>query len=172
MFDTDSMRRSRVAQVVQVLLELAVAALVGFERDEQGRGVAEVVIGHQGHDPRRELRLERGQAVFDLRPYLVLVANVVLQFDQDVAHAVHRGRSGLGPLDLLVGHQELLEGTGQLLLDLLARRPGIDPHDDTLTDRELGKLLLGNMDQSEDSEQEQAPDDQEGDTEVPASPMR
>ena len=108
--------------------------------------------------------------MLDFRPDLVLVVDVILQLDHDVAHAVLRGGGGLRPLDLLVGHQELLERAGQLLLDLFAGGARIEAHDYTLADGVLRKLLFRNVDKPEDAEQEEAPDEQEGDAEVAHRP--
>ena len=55
-----------VAQVVHVAFQFAVRPRVGFKRDEQRRGVAEVVVGDHGRNARRQLRLECHQAVLDL----------------------------------------------------------------------------------------------------------
>ena len=159
-----------VAQLVEVLLQFAVAARVGFERDEQRRGVAKVVVGHERHHAPRQLCLEGVEAVLDFRPDLVLVVDVILQLDHDVAHAVLRGGGGLRPLDLLVGHQELLERAGQLFLDLFAGGARIEAHHYTLADGVLRKLLFRNVDKPEDAEQEEAPDEQEGDAEVAHRP--
>lgn len=159
-----------VAQPVHVLLEFAVGARVGLERDEQRRGVAEIVVGDQRDDSGRQLGLERGETVLDLRPHFVLVVDIVVEFDHDVAHAVLRRGGGLAALDLLVGHQELFERPGQLLFDLFARGAGIEADDHALPDRVFGELLLGDARQGVDAEDEEAPHDEEGDAEIPHGP--
>ena len=126
--------------------------------------------GHQRHDSGRQLGLERDEAVFDLRPDFVLVVDIVVEFDHHVTHAVLRRGGGLVAFDLLVGHQELFEGLGQLLLDLFGGSAGIEADDHPLADRILGELLLGNARQRIDSEEEQTADDEERDAEVPHGP--
>ena len=62
-------------------MQLTVAALGALDGDEQGRGIAEIVVGHKGEYAGRQLLLKQVEAVLDLAPHLVLVVHVVVQIN-------------------------------------------------------------------------------------------
>ena len=163
-----------VAQAVGVVLQLAIAALRTLDGDEQGAGVAEVVVGHEGQHALRQLLLEEGEAVLHLAPHLVLVVDVVVQPDHDHAHAVLGRRRGLLAVDFLIGEQIALQRTGHLLLHFLCRGSGIDGHYHALADGEGGEFVLGHDIHAIDAHQEQQHGEQQRDgvvVERPAQPL-
>lgn len=150
-------------EVVEVLLEFAVGFVFGLQGDQQGGGVAEVVVHDEGEYAGGKLHFEAGDAVLDLGPHFVFVVDVVVQLDHDVDDAVLREGVGLGFLDFFVSEEEAFEGLGKLLFDFGGGGAGVDPHHEALPDGEGGKFLLGHHPQPVDAECDEKSDDQEHD---------
>ena len=150
-----------VGEVVAVLLQFTIAALAALNGYQQGRRVAEVVVDHDGQYACRQLRLETVQAVLDLRPYLVLVVHVVVEFHHGDTHTVLRRGGGLGPLHLTVGKEVALQGARHLLLHLLTGGTGIDGHHHALPDGGMGELVLWHDIHAVDAHHEQDADDEQ-----------
>ena len=131
-----------VAQIITVLFQLAVAALVTLDGDEQCRGVAKVIVHHDGQHPTGQLRLEAIQTVFDLRPHLVLVVHVIVQFHHHDTHAVLRLRGRLLAIHLTKGKQIALQRTSHLLFHLFRCSARIDRHHYTLSDGGMWEFVL------------------------------
>ena len=108
-----------VAELVGIRLQLTVAALRTLYGNQQGRGVAEVIVGYQGNNATGQRRLKQVQSVLDLTPHLVLVVYFVVQAYHHDTHAVLRGRGGLGTVHLTVCEEVSLQGFCHLLLDFL-----------------------------------------------------
>ena len=107
-----------VAQIITVLFQLAVAALVTLNGDEQCRGVAEVIVHDDGQHPTGQLRFEAIQTMLDLRPHLVFVVHIIVQFHHHDTHAVLRLRGRLITIYLTKGKKIALQRTGHLLFHL------------------------------------------------------
>ena len=150
-----------VAESVAVVLQFAVGALLAFDGDEQGRGVAEVVVGHECQHARRQALLVEGQAVLDFRPHLVFVVHFVVQVDEHHRHAVLRGRRGLRAVHLAISEEVALQRARHLFFHLLARRTGIDGHHHALSDGEWRKLVLRHDPHAIDADAEEDGNEQE-----------
>ena len=92
-----------IAQIITVLFQFAVAALVALNGDEQSRGIAKIIVHHDGQHPTGQLRLKAIQPVLNLRPHLVLVVHIIVQFHHHDTHAVLRLRGGLFAIHLTKG---------------------------------------------------------------------
>ena len=79
-----------IGEAVAITLQLTIAALVALDGHKQGRGIAKVVVDHDGEHTRGELRLEVVQSVLDLTPHLVLIIHVVVELHHHDTHAVLR----------------------------------------------------------------------------------
>ena len=77
-----------IFQVFEVGLKLPVGLAPRLESDEQGRGIAEIVVGNQTQDTRRQLLFEEVKSVLNLRPDFVAVVDVIVQFHKHIDHAV------------------------------------------------------------------------------------
>ena len=132
-----------VGEAVAIVLQLAVAAFLALDGNEQGRGVAKVVVGHQCQHARGQALLVERKAMLDFRPHLVLVVHLVVQVDEHHCHAVLRRRCGLGAVYLAIGEEIALERARHLLFDFLAGGTRIDGHHHALADGERWKLVLG-----------------------------
>ena len=131
-----------VAEAVAVVLQLAVATLWTLNGDEQGRGVAEIVVGHQRKDSLRQTLLIEGESVLDLAPDLIFVVDVIVQVDEHHRHTILGSGSGLGTLHLGISEKETLQRARHLLLYLFGRGAGEDSDDHPLTDGEGRELIL------------------------------
>ena len=89
-----------VAEVVAVLFQFTVAALVALNGNEQGRGVAEVVVDYKCQHTAWQLHLEVVQTMLDLAPHLVLVVHFIVQTYHHDTHAILRCGGGLDAIHL------------------------------------------------------------------------
>ena len=78
----------RVDEGVHIVIQFAVGLILRLHRQQQGGGVAEVIVHHDGQHTTGQLRLEALHAVLELRPELILVVQVVVQFHLNDTHAV------------------------------------------------------------------------------------
>ena len=131
-----------VTQVVAILFQFAVAALVALDGNEQSRGVAEVVVNYDSQHSRWQLRLESVQTMFDFTPYLILVVNIVIQLYHHNAHAVLRCGGGLFAVHLTVCKQIALQRASHLLLHLFAGSSRIYGYYHTLTDGGMREFIF------------------------------
>ena len=147
--------------MVGVFLKLAIATLRALDGNEQGRRVAEVVVGKKGDDARGQRRLEEVEAVLDLRPDLILVVDLVVEAHHDDAETVLRRGARLGAAHLAEGEQVALEGLGHLGLHLLGRGTRVGSYHHTLTDGECREFVLGHDVHAVDAQYEQDADDEQ-----------
>ena len=94
-----------VAQVVAILFQFPIAALVACNGNQQGRGVAKVVVYDNGQHPTGQLSLIGIESMLQLTPHLILVVHVVVQAHHHDAHAVLRRGGGLGAIYLAKGKE-------------------------------------------------------------------
>ena len=156
----------RVLDNLHILVELAVGLVLALERDELRRHIAEVILHPHGNDATRQTRLERLDAVFELRPELILILEILVEFDDDDTHAVARIGVRLLFQHLFIGEDIVLERLGHLLLHLFRRGAGEDGSHDALAHRVVGKLILIDHLQAEDAEDYEATNQQNDDLSV------
>ena len=80
--------------------------------------------------------------MLELRPELVLVRQLIVQFHLNDAQTVLRIRYGLFLLYLFISKDVFLQRFRHLFLHLLRGHTRIDGNDDTLTDGKVGELVL------------------------------
>ena len=150
-----------IGEVVAILLEFAIAALVALDSDEQSRGIAEVIVDHDGQHTAGQLGLKPVESVLYLRPDLVLIIHIVVEFNHHDTHAVLRLRGGLLTIYLAIGEEVALKRTSHLLFDLLAGGTRIYSHYHTLTDGGVRKLILRHDIHAVDAHHKQYADDEQ-----------
>ena len=150
-----------VAQVVAVLFQFPVTALATLDGNQQGGGVAEVIVDHDGEDTCGQLRLESIQSVLNLAPHLILIVHIVIQFHHRDTHAVLRGGGGLGAVHLTKGEEVTLQRTRCLQFHFFRGSTWIDGHHHTLTDGGMGELILRHGVHPEDTHHKQDGDDEQ-----------
>ena len=96
--------------------------------------------------------LEVLHAVLELRPELILVHQVVVQLHLNDTESVFRIGDGLLLLDFSIRKDVLLQWLGHLFLHLLSRYTWIDGNNDTLTDDNIGELILVDVCQAIDAQ--------------------
>ena len=150
-----------VRQLVGIRLQLTIAALRTLYRNQQGRRVAEVVVGYQGQHATGQRRLKQVQAVLDFRPHLVLVIHFIVQANHHDTHAILRSGSRLCTVHLAICKEVALQGFCHLFLYLLAGSARIDGHHHSLTDGECRKLILGHHVHAVDTHHKQDADNEQ-----------
>ena len=131
-----------VGQFIAITLKFAVRALVALHGDEQGAGVAKVVLGHQCQHTLGQGGLELVQSVLHLAPHGGEVVLVLVELHHHYAHAVLACGVGLATVHLLVGEDIALERTCHLLLYLLGRSTWHHGNHHTLAYGKGWKLVL------------------------------
>ena len=132
-----------VGQLVAIALQFAIGTLVALHGDEQGAGVAKVVLGHQCQHTLGKGGLELVQSVLHLAPHGGEVVLVLLELHHHYAHAVLAGGVGLATVHLLVGEDVALQRPCHLLLYLLGRGTRHHGNHHALAYGEGWKLVLG-----------------------------
>ena len=150
-----------VGETVAIVLQLAVAALLALNGDEQGRGIAEVVVGYQCQHTRGQALLVECQAMLDFRPHLVLVVHLVVEVDEHHRHAILRCRRSLRAVHLAIGEEIAFQRARHLLFHLLTRGTRIDGHHHALTDGERRELVLWHHPHAVDADAEEDGNEQE-----------
>ena len=160
-----------VDELVHVVVELAIGLILRFHREQQRRGVAEVVVDLNGQHALGQRVLEALHAVFELRPEGVLVRQLVVELHADDGDAVLGEADGLLLLHFLVGENVFLQRLGHLLLHILHRDARIDGDDEALTDGEIGEFVLVDVCQAVDAHRHKAAHEQDDDLPVVHRPL-
>ena len=78
----------RVDEGVHIVVQFAVGLILRLHGQQQGRGVAEVIVHLNGQHTIGQLGFEALHAVLELRPELILVRQVVIQLYLNNTEAV------------------------------------------------------------------------------------
>ena len=99
--------------------------------------------------------------MLDLAPHLIFIIHLVVQSYHHDTHPVLGCGGSLGTIDLSIGEQVTLKGSGHLLFHLFACCSGIYCDHHTLTDGEGGELILRHHIHTIDTQHEQDTYDKE-----------
>ena len=135
--------------------------MVALDGNEQGRGIAEIIVHHDGQHTTGQLGLKAVQSVLDLTPHLILVVHIIVQFHHHDTHAVLRLRGGLLTVHLPISKEVALQRTSHLLLHLLAGGTRIDRHHHALTDGGMGEFVLRHDVHTVDAQHKQDANDEQ-----------
>ena len=133
--------------------QLTVGLVLTLQRDKLRRNVAEVVLhAHGKHAYWKTGTLEGLHTMFELRPELILVLDVLIEFHNDDGHTVARIAHGLLLQHLFIREDVTLQGLRHLLLHFLRGCSRIDRSHDTLAHGVIGELILIDIHQSINAE--------------------
>ena len=132
-----------VFQLVYVCIQFPIGFLLAFHRNEQGRGIGDVIHSLQGKNTRRKGALEGLQAMLELAPEGIPVLHVAVEFQEHDQYAVLALGIGLFLVHLLVSEDEVFQRFSHPFFHLFGCSARIYGYAGTLPDGELRHLLLG-----------------------------
>ena len=143
-------------QQVHVVVQLAIGFVFTFHCDEQSRSVTEIILHDECQHIARQLALELRYAMLELAPELVFVSQIIIQFHLYVYDAVAAFRESFFFLHFLIGEDIVFQRLGYLFNHFPGRIARSHCHYNTLTDGEVGKLVLAHFGQAVHAECHQA----------------
>ena len=138
-------RAQPVLQVVHILLEFPISLILTLHGDKQCRRIAKIIQDLQGKHIGWQLRLERGDAMLELTPELILIIHLIVQLHLNIHYPIPVGRESFLLLYLLVAENVILQRLRHPLHHLLRGIAGCHCHHHSLTHRKIRELILSHL---------------------------
>ncbi len=132
-------------QIFQHFFQFAVRLLFRRHGNQQGRSVAKIVASNQGKHPGWQLHFHFFQSMPQLRPKLVGIPHIVVQFHKNRHHALAGTGLGLFFVDFFVTENVVLNGCCQLFFHLKRSSARVNSHNNSFPDGKLRVFAAGHI---------------------------